>query len=229
MVTVFHLFKAYSNPITINAETGRPAKGSAPPWTTHQSPKQAPPNTSAPPSPKTLGTNPPTTCLLAAEVKELWAELATLKEKFYKYITSHKACCQHSNSHSEASEEAPSDNNGQPSPPPPPPAFNLLIQRPDGAMVPNDNPPSWLPTVLNCLDPPPTFLGSLYTPDPPPMKDSPPCGTVEVLKLHFCGSRPFYLVVCPDRSLHIISSAEHSEVSTFFKFPPDPTVPTACP
>ncbi|KAI6018597.1 hypothetical protein PISMIDRAFT_24227 [Pisolithus microcarpus 441] len=194
-------------------------------------PKPAPPTTTPSPSgAKAAGTHPKPEGLTATKVDRLWTELHALKEKFYKYIASHEACCHHSNSPSEASEEEalPGGNDPPPATSTTPP-FTLLSERPDGVTVLNSNPPQWLTTVLNCLDLPPEFSGPLYSPDSNSLNESShPLWAVSIVKLHFRGSSPFYLVVCGDKSLHISSTTERSAIATTIKLPPDPTIPTAC-
>ncbi|KAI6018626.1 hypothetical protein BKA83DRAFT_4532065 [Pisolithus microcarpus] len=184
MVGVFHLFKAHLNPIAIDATTGRVL----PDWlrlyqnnlyihlhsqvkARSPHPKPAPPTTTPTPSgTQTVGTHPKPKGLITTKVDRLQTELHALKEKFYKYIVSHEACCHRSDSTSKASEEeALSDGNDPPPSTSTTPPFTLLI--------PNSNPPQWLTTVLNHLDLPPEFSGLLYSPDlnsldesnPPPL------------------------------------------------------------
>ncbi|KAI6013715.1 hypothetical protein BKA83DRAFT_19144 [Pisolithus microcarpus] len=237
IVTVFHLFKAHPNPLTVDPETGRVK----PAWLKlyqnnlyihlhSQLRSHFPPPKPAPPGPKAVSSHPKPASLIASEVEWLWAELTTLKEKFYKYIASHKACCTHSDSSSssDSSEEQASDGNQTPQPPPSP-LFWLVVQQPESTTVPDDNPPSWLTTTLSCLNLPQQFSEALHTPDPG-ILELPPCGMEAVIKLHFHNSPPFCLAVCMDRSLHVVATLgiAQGDLATFIKLPPDPSVPTAC-
>ncbi|KAI6103270.1 hypothetical protein EDD16DRAFT_1715376 [Pisolithus croceorrhizus] len=252
IIAVFHSFKAHLNLIAIDTDSGRvlPAwlrlyqnnllihlhsqlkahlvcRTKAPPLV-----RPDPPTTATDSVPATDRSHPhaPPSSSLAAEVAALHAELDTLKEKLYNYISTHEACCQRSNSPSPSSEEdAISDGNEPPAPQAttPSPPFKLLVQQEDGITVPDPNPPSWLITVLSRIDLLSSYSGALYSPGQ--MLDHLPRNANDVLKLHFCGSPPFCLAVCPDRSLHTVSSAhiDHGSISTHINLPPDPTVPTA--
>ncbi|KAI6099274.1 hypothetical protein EV401DRAFT_2081592 [Pisolithus croceorrhizus] len=167
---------------------------------------------------------------LAAEVVALHVELDTLKEKLYNYISTHEACCQHSNSPKLSSSEDTISNDGEPPAPqatPTSPPFRLLIQQEDGIMVPDPNPPSWLTTVLSHIDLPPSYSGVLYSLEH--LLNHLPHDATDVLKLHFCGSPPFCLAVHIDRSLCIMSLAhiDCSSITNHINLPPDPSVPTA--
>ncbi|KAI5991400.1 hypothetical protein EDD15DRAFT_2197400 [Pisolithus albus] len=134
---------------------------------------------------------------LEAEVAALQAEIRSLNEKLYKYIASHEACCQRNDSSSTSSSEAATDHDDNPPTiEPPHPPFELLMQRPDGATVPDGNPPPWLTSVLSRIDLPPSYTGALYSPGL--LADYLPRGATDVLKLHFCNSPPFCLTVTPD-------------------------------
>ncbi|KAI5990593.1 hypothetical protein EDD15DRAFT_2369641 [Pisolithus albus] len=187
IVAIFHSFKSHLNPIAIDAETGKVHQA----WLRlyqnnlyihiHSQLKACPPAKGGPPStkPATATPNPshtgpkadsshPQVNPLVAEVRALQAEVWTLKDKLYKYIASHKACCQRSDSSpSTSSEAADDDDEGDPPSPPNPahPPFELLVQRPDSITVPMAKPPSWLTTVLSRIDLPPSFSGALYAPD----------------------------------------------------------------
>ncbi|KAI6110292.1 hypothetical protein EDD16DRAFT_1522309 [Pisolithus croceorrhizus] len=220
IVAVFHSFKAHLNPVAIDADSGwvHPAwlrlyqnnllihlrnqlKVRLPCQTKATS---SPP--SKPTAPTTIHTTPemdsthphtpsPTLSPLLAEVAALCAELGSLKEKLYNYISTHEACCQHSNSPTPSSEEeAISDDGSSPDPQPSPsPPYQLLIWQADGTLVPDPNPPHWLTTVLLRIDLPTSYTGALYS--PVQLINSLPRDASDVLKLHFCGSPPFCLAM----------------------------------
>ncbi|KAI5985958.1 hypothetical protein EDD15DRAFT_2200338 [Pisolithus albus] len=146
-----------------------PAEGYHPLLQTSSSPPTRPTGAAA------VSSHPSPARPIDPEIGKLRVELLALKEKFYKYIASHEACCQRSDSSSTTSEEV-SDSVSHPAPPAPPePPYQLLTQRPDGITVPDPNPPTWLTTVLSRLDLPPQFAGALYTPDPS-LSELPPVG-----------------------------------------------------
>ncbi|KAI6108711.1 hypothetical protein EDD16DRAFT_1738435 [Pisolithus croceorrhizus] len=255
IVAVFHSFKAHLNPVALDTDSGRvhpawlrlyqnnllihlhnqlkahlPCKAKStylPPIAPVGAaatplapvPDRPPPRVSPPPS------------SLTAEVAALCAELSSLKEKLYNYISTHKACCQRSDSPTNSSdEEAISEDSDSPDPQTTPsPTFQLLVQRADSTSVPDPNPPTWLTTVLSRIDLPISYTGVLYSPEQ--LINYLPRDVSDVLKLHFHGSPPFCLAVRSDRSLCTVNTAyvDRGSISTCLSLPPDPTVPTAQP
>ncbi|KAI6005546.1 hypothetical protein EDD15DRAFT_2191018 [Pisolithus albus] len=246
IVAVFHSFKAHLNPIAINTDTGRVLLA----WLrlyqnnlylhfhtqlkAHSSRrKNAPLPKPAPgtPNPAPTGPKADRTCpqegSLEAKVVALRTEIQSLKGKLYNYISTHEACCcRNDPPTSSSSSEADAEAGDPPSEPSQPP-FELLTQRPDGIMIPDSNPPTWLTTVLSRIDLPPAFTGALFVPGQ--LANHLPRDATDVIKLHYHGSPPFCLAVHADRSLWIAGSAsvDHSQITTIIKLPPDPTVPTA--
>ncbi|KAI5988434.1 hypothetical protein EDD15DRAFT_2531759 [Pisolithus albus] len=247
IVAVFHSFKAHLNPIAIAADTGRVQ----PAWLrlyqnnlyihfcnqlkARPSRRKGVPPTkpaSSPPNPAPTGPEADATHLhvhpLETEVKALRAEIWSLKDKLYNYISTHEACCRRNDppSSSSSSEADASDGDNPPEPPHPP--FELLVQRPDGITVPDGNPPTWLTTALSHIDLPSEFTGAMYSPDGTMASDL-PRDAAGVVKLHFRGSPPFCLAVRTDRSLLTVDSARvgRGQITSIIKLAPDPTVPTA--
>ncbi|KAI6017832.1 hypothetical protein EDC04DRAFT_2902452 [Pisolithus marmoratus] len=237
VVTVFHSFKTHLHPVAIDTDTGKVCQGwlrlyqnnlyvhlhsqlKAPPPPLPPKPSPQPtctPKTMSPMVPSTTTTDP---------VAELWAEISSLQDKFYKYITTHKACCCHSNPSPPASSEDGSDKESTHSPPPPP--HYILKKIEDSAIEAFINPPTWLATVLRAPDLPTHFTGNLVICCPVSL-GSPPRDALEAIKLKFGGSSPFYLRVSQNRHLTISTMADRSLVTNSFSFPPNPSVPTACP
>ncbi|KAI6119916.1 hypothetical protein EDD16DRAFT_1518170 [Pisolithus croceorrhizus] len=257
IIAVFHSFKAHLNPIAIDADSGRVH----PAWLRlyqnnllihlHNQLKARLPHkarsTPHPPPPKPADTTampvapvldsiqpcPPatTSSSLAAKVVALHAELGSLREKLYNYISTHEACCQRSNSptHSLDKEATSEDGNPTDSQTTPSPPFQLLVQQANSSSVPDPNPPHWLTTILSCINLPTSYTGALYSLEQ--LVNYLPCDASDVLKLHFHGSPPFCLAVCGDRSLCTVNTAyvDRSSMFTCISLPPDPTVPTAQP
>ncbi|KAI6118893.1 hypothetical protein EDD16DRAFT_1707111 [Pisolithus croceorrhizus] len=257
IVAVFHSFKAHLSPTAIDAETGRvhsawlwlyqnnllihicnQLKARSPCRVKTTSPPFQPAaTTTVPRAPEPDRTHPharpPAPSSLLAEVAALRAELSSLKEKLYNYISTHKACCQRSNSPSpsHSSDEEAASEDGKPTAPQttPSPPFQLLVQKEDGISVPDPNPPHWLTTTLSHIDLPTSYTRSLYSPEQ--LINYLPRDATDVVKLHFRGSPPFCLAVRSDRSLCTVSAAyvNRGSITTRISLPPDPTVPMAQP
>ncbi|KAI6094731.1 hypothetical protein EDD16DRAFT_1721413 [Pisolithus croceorrhizus] len=243
IVAVFHSFKAHLNPVALDTDSGRVL----PAWLRlyqnnllvhirNQLKARLPRKVRSTPRPPSsmlggIAAVPPAPVTDRTPPLALHAELSSLKEKLYNYISTHEACCRRSDSPANSSDEEAASEDGDPSDPQAtsPPTFQLLVQRADGVSVPDPNPPNWLTTVLSRIDLPTSYTGALYSPEQ--LTPHLPRGATDVLKLHFRGSPPFCLVVCNDRSLHAVDSAfvDRGSISTRLSLPPDPTVPTARP
>ncbi|KAI6010267.1 hypothetical protein EDC04DRAFT_2610278 [Pisolithus marmoratus] len=237
VVTVFHLFKTHLHPVTIDTDTGKVCQGwlclyqnnlyvhlcsqlKAPPPPLPPKPSLQPthtPKTTPPMVPSTTTTDP---------VAELQAKISSLRDKFYKYITTHEACCHHSNPSPSASSEDSSNAESTHSPPPPP--HYILRKIEDNAVEAFVDPPTWLATVLRAPDLPTCFTGNLIICCPVSL-GSPPRDALEAIKLKFGGSSPFYLGVSQNGHLTVSATADRSLVTNSFSFPPDPSVPMARP
>ncbi|KAI6006361.1 hypothetical protein EDC04DRAFT_2611516 [Pisolithus marmoratus] len=236
LVTVFHLFKTHLHPVALDTDTGKVRQG----WLclyqnnlrVHlQSQLKAsspppPPAKPLPPTPRPPGKTPaeshPTTA--NSQIAALQAEIVALCESFYKYIASHETCCHRSNSPSVASSE--DDPDQEPPPSPPPPQFSLQRVNPDGSPPAVTNHPTWLVTALSTPDLPSRFTGDLtYT---GPLTLAPfPENIIEVVKLKYGGTSPFYLGVSQLRHLAVAATSDRGLVTKSLTLPPDPSVPKA--
>ncbi|KAI6008602.1 hypothetical protein EDC04DRAFT_2906962 [Pisolithus marmoratus] len=152
-----------------------------------------------------------------SELSKLCKEIAKLQEKFNNYISSHKACCMH---HSKLHSDSSSKISKSPNP------VTIHILNDDGSASVDPNPPSWLVTALSAQELPlPTFWSNQLA--PPPLSSEPfPQGTLKVIKLIFDSASPLYLGTHRDGQLQVSTMAKCGMVSTTYRLPHDPSVPT---
>ncbi|KAI6095162.1 hypothetical protein F5141DRAFT_1068651 [Pisolithus sp. B1] len=156
-------------------------------------------------------------------VSELREELWLLCEKFYRFISSHKACCSHCSNSPSTPSRSSSEGDSSPShSPTPTQLFTILDNSPEGP-VPVSDPPSWLVAALQHPDLPEGFASELYS--LPPLTHQFPPMVITTVKLAFAGSTPFYLGIQGDKSLHVTITADRALVATTIKLSADPSVP----
>ncbi|KAI5983726.1 hypothetical protein EDC04DRAFT_2616036 [Pisolithus marmoratus] len=213
VVTVFHSFKTHLHPVTIDTDTGKVHQG----WLrlyqnnlyVHLRSQLKVPPPPLPPRPSLQSTCTPKatpsvvpSTTATDPVAKLQAEISSL------------------NPSPSASLEDGSNKESTPR--------YVLKKIEDNTIEAFINPPTWLATGLKAPDLPTCFTGKLIICCPMSL-GPPPRDALEAIKLKFGGSSPFYLRVSQNGHLTVSAMAERSLVTNSFMFPPDPSVPMACP